>query len=181
MLFIIDPDSGVCDLDLAGAHGLEGGLVLGGRYAGAAGSVAGDGRLGKGGFDQQGVGYDTDIGAQTDQFDLDAFLFALLEDLHEFGELRAAEGGLVDDVVRVDQFRDVGADLPAIGSANAVGDRKIFALLGGQVEIAVSVTRGKDVFLGVGLYFGLDVVDDGDCFGRSESAVDKIVLHIDHK
>ena len=79
-------------------------------------------------------------------------------------------------MVRVDQFRDVGADLPAIGSANAVGDRKIFALLGGQVEIAVSVTRGKDVFLGVGLYFGLDVVDDGDCFGRSESAVDKIVL-----
>ena len=123
MLFIIDPDSGVCDLDLAGAHGLKGGLMLGGRYAGAAGSVAGDGRLGKGGLDQQGVGYDADIGAQTDQFDLNAFLFALLEDLHEFGELRAAESGLVDDVVRVDQFRDVGTDLPAIGSADAVGDR----------------------------------------------------------
>lgn len=90
-----------------------------GSYAGTAGSVAGDGRLGKGGFDQQGVGYDADIGAQTDQFDLDAFLFTLFEDLHEFGKLRAAESGLVDDVVRVDQIRDIGADLPALGSADA--------------------------------------------------------------
>ena len=152
-----------------------------GSYAGTAGSVAGDGRLGKGGFDEQGVGYDADIGAQTDQFDLDAFLFTLFEDLHEFGKLRAAESGLVDDVVRVDQIRDIGADLPALGSADAVRDREIFTLLGIQVEIGVGVARGKDVFLGVGLYFGLDVVDYGDSFGRSESAVDKIVLHIDHK
>ena len=152
-----------------------------GRHTGAAGSVAGDGRLGKCGLDQQGVGYDADIGAQTDYFDLDPFLLALLEDFHEFGELCAAEGGLIDDVIGEDQFRDIGADLPALGASDAVGDRKIFAFLGGQVEIAVSVTRGKDVFLGVGLYFGLDVVDDGDCFGRSESAVDKIVLHIDHE
>ena len=94
---------------------------------------------------------------------------------------RAAESGLVDDVVRVDQIRDIGADLPALGSADAVRDREIFTLLGIQVEIGVGVARGKDVFLGVGLYFGLDVVDYGDSFGRSESAVDKIVLHIDHK
>ena len=35
----------VDDPDLAGAHGLQGSFVLGGRHAGAAGCVAGDRRL----------------------------------------------------------------------------------------------------------------------------------------
>ena len=47
--------SGICDLDLAGPHGLKGGLMLGGRNAGAAGRVAGDGRLRQGGLEVERV------------------------------------------------------------------------------------------------------------------------------
>ena len=100
-----------------------------GRYAGTARSVAGDGRLGKGGLDQQGVGYDADIGTQTDEFHV--FQNFILP-------VGPAEIGLVDDLaaVHIQTLRN----FPALCSFDTVGDRELFAFRSLQIILEMCVT-----------------------------------------
>ena len=57
------------DLDLAAAHGGEGGLVQFGGHAGAAAFVHVQRHLGEGGFHEHDVADDANVGAQADELD----------------------------------------------------------------------------------------------------------------
>lgn len=167
------------DVDLAAAHGGERGLVGGRGDAGAEGGVHGERDLGKRRLDEQGVAYHADVGAESAELDGVDRGGAVLggEPVRELG---GAERGLLEDV-RVAlgaNGLEGGDEIPAVRAANAVGNRKVAALLGFGVVGAVRV-EGEDDGAVEGCGALGDRIDDGLCFGAAERSVDEIMLHVD--
>lgn len=167
------------DVHLAAAHGGECGLVGGRGDAGAEGGVHGKRDLGKRRLDEQGVAHHADVGAEAAELDGVDRGGAVLggEPVREPG---GAERGLLEDarVALGANGLEGGDEIPAERAANAVGNRKVAALLGFGVVGAVGV-EGEDDGAVEGCGALGDRIDDGLCFGAAERSVDEIMLHVD--
>ena len=145
-------------------------------HAGAAAGIHIDGHLRQSGFQQQGVGDDTDVGAQPNQRDGGHRLLIGVVSSDDVGQAGAAEGGLVDGLLG-QQVSNLRTDLPAVSAPDAVGDREKFSLLGVQVVVLMGVPGGQHP-AGKALDPVSDLGHNGLCLFGAKSTVDKIILHI---
>ena len=119
---------------------------------------------------------DADIGAEADELNA----LQLRKTLEIVDQGRGAEAGLVKD--RRVQNRQRRVDLPARRSLHAVRDRKLPALLRGQVIRMVRIAREDDCFPVLPRFFQprRDLRHDRNGLLRPQRAVNKILLHIDN-
>ena len=104
--------------------------------AGAAGDIDGDGLLRVECLEEQRVGYDTDIGAEPDQFD-----FVIVR--KERGQICRTEGRLLNDLRPAHKGLERICNLPPCRAADAVLDGQFLPLL--RLEIVRTVGfHGKD-------------------------------------
>lgn len=91
---------------------------------------------------QQGVGNHADVGAEADQRHLfNEFLFILLR--QQTPQLRAAEGGLVQNGLSCAGRPELLDDLPALGPPDAVGYRQVPPLPGMEIVRPMGVPVKK--------------------------------------
>ena len=125
--------SSLSNLHLTHPHRSEGGRVAFRGDAGAAGGIDGDGLLWVECLEEQRVGYDTDIGAEPDQFD-----FVIVR--KKCGQICRTEGRLFDDLRPAHKRLESICNLPPFRAADAVLDGKLFPLL--RLEIVRTVGGG---------------------------------------
>ena len=105
--------------------------------AGAAGGIDGDGLLWVECLEEQRVGYDTDIGAEPDQFD-----FVIVR--KKRGQICRTEGRLFDDLRPAHKRLECICNLPPCRAADAVLDGNLFPLLRLEIVRTVGGGHGKD-------------------------------------
>ena len=138
---------------------------------GTAGCIHSDGYFRELCFQDQGVGDNADICAQSHQLNFVEMAFI---------PMRPAEGGLVDTDSAA--YHQAVGDLPAVGAPDAVLHRQLPAFRGIQIIFPMGVPGENDLISVFSYSFILAATwgNDGLCLFRSQRAVDEIFLHINH-
>ena len=115
-----------------------------GRDAGAAGSVDADGSLRELRFEDQRVGDNADIGAETNEFDGEFVAVGNLE--HEMREAGGTEGVFLKLKMGhlFHNFADRLIEVPAGRAIEAVRDGKELPFLGGEIVVKMRIIGYKD-------------------------------------
>ena len=163
-------------LNLTHFHALQSITVAFGSDARRGGAVHDNGSLINLSLDKHSVRDNADIRTQTENLHtLEVFRFR-----YPFRQLIGAEGRLIDYLTA--PGIECGRNLPAVSSLYAVGNGKLFSLRCVKIVLTVSIS-GKNNSVTVFTLKGdfiLNLVYYSHGLLRAESAVDKVILHIDN-
>ena len=98
-------------------------------HTGTAGRIHRDGYLRHFSLEEQGVGYDADIGAESHELNFEFAAAALIFLFEHLGEPDGAEGGFVEDMVFRNERGHLRTEFPPRRVGDAVVYRKKLSLL----------------------------------------------------